>query len=295
MSLEQLELDLGKAGYRLDKGTGAVVDGSGNIMADLTKQVRKYLEQLMGSKTGQKVTQSAKDAGAGLLKTATTPAGRNMLAQRGGLLGGALATGQTILRDVERGNPVAAGGALVGGATGVGAATLLSRLAPQRGLLGAAIKVGAPIVGGLIGSQTGSNVISRTKGQLTQEPDNLVDQPPAVREAIQSRQNTYNTNEILRLAQQMRPELVENIKVIGAANREQRALDFVQTQKELQFKRLQQQAYDANTIRNQAGIGVLANAAQLGIIGAQERGAATRTLLSTNPYAANYAPNISFT
>jgi hypothetical protein len=299
MSLEQLELDLGKAGYRLDKSTGAVVDGSGNIMADLTNKVRNYLGQLRGSKAGKQATKAVKDAGAGLIQQVATPAGRNLLVQRGGLLGGALATGGTILRDVQRDNPIAAGGALVGGAAGVGTGTLLSKLAPQRGLLGAAIKVAAPIVGGVIGSQTGSNVTSRMKGAITQEPDNQVPVTPGVQEGITDRANTFATDQMLKQLIAMRPELIRNAREMGQVELElQRQLTgFKDTKDMMKTQLLQQQALDASRIRNQAGLGILSNAAKLGINAANNRALIAQTLISNNPYApgGGYAPNISFT
>jgi hypothetical protein len=298
MSVQQLELDLASKGLRLDKSTGTVVDGSGNIMADLTNKVRNYIRELAGSPQAQKAGTAAKNAGAGLLQQVATPAGRNVLAQRGGLLGGALATGGTILRDVERGNPIAAGGALVGGAAGVGAGTLLSKLAPQRGLLGAGIKIAAPIVGGLIGSQTGSNVTSRMKGAITQEPDNLVPVTPGVQEGITDRANTFANQQALNQLIALRPELIRNAREMGQVELElQRQLTGFQNTKDLmKTQLLQQQALDASRIRNQAGIGILSNAAQLGLNAANNRAALAQTIVSSNPYAAGggYAPNISF-
>jgi hypothetical protein len=97
----------------------------------------------------------------------------------------------------------------------------------------------------------------------------------------------------------MRPELIRNAREMGQVELElQRQLTgFKDTKDMMKTQLLQQQALDASRIRNQAGLGILSNAAKLGINAANNRALIAQTLISNNPYApgGGYAPNISFT
>jgi hypothetical protein len=197
-------------------------------------------------------------------------------------------------------------GSLAGGVGGMGIASLASKL-PLPGPLGAALRFGLPIVGGLIGGGAAEQAAGAF-GAKAQEAGQRPGAGPDVELGSVPMTETAATRKQLEFARQQQ---LQDIQQIGGAemalNKE--LLGYMMTQEVEQQKamlplmeRMQRtqltnaQSMLASQTAAYQQMGRQATMGKLAIGGQQERGATMRTALSQNPYMGSVlqAPNISF-
>lgn len=196
-------------------------------------------------------------------------------------------------------------GSLAGGAGGMGVASVASAFLPKP--IGAALRFGLPIVGGLIGG----GVAEQAAGAFGAKAAEAGQRPgagPDIEAGGVPLTETAATRKQLEFARQQQ---LQDIQQIGGAemalNKE--LLGYMMTQEVEQQKamlplmeRMQRtqltnaQSMLASQTAAYQQMGRQATMGKLAIGGQQERGATMRTVLSQNPYmgAVIQAPNISF-
>jgi hypothetical protein len=240
--------------------------------------------------------------------TSAAQAARGVAARPGmyGTLGTAAAyAGSQVLQGDPMGALAGGLGSLAGGAGGMGIASIASGLLPKP--LGAALRFGLPIVGGLIGGGAAEQAAGAF-GAKAQEAGQRPGAGPDVELGGVPVTETAATRKQLEFARQQQ---LQDIQQIGGAemalNKE--LLGYMMTQ-ELEkekamlplIERLQRgqltnaQSMLASQTAAYQQLGRQATMGKLAIGGQQERGATMRTALSQNPYMGSVlqAPNISF-
>jgi hypothetical protein len=241
--------------------------------------------------------------------TSAAQAARGVAARPGmyGTLGTAAAyAGSQALQGDPMGALAGGLGSLAGGVGGMGIASLASKL-PLPGPLGAALRFGLPIVGGLIGGGAAEQAAGAF-GAKAQEAGQRPGAGPDVELGGVPLTETAATRKQLEFARQQQ---LQDIQQIGGAemalNKE--LLGYMMTQEVEQQKamlplmeRMQRsqltnaQSMLASQTAAYQQLGRQATMGKLAIGGQQERGATMRTALSQNPYMGSVlqAPNISF-
>jgi hypothetical protein len=240
--------------------------------------------------------------------TSAAQAARGVAARPGmyGTLGTAAAyAGSQALQGDPMGALAGGLGSLAGGAGGMGIASIASGLLPKP--LGAALRFGLPVVGGLIGGGAAEQAAGAF-GAKAQEAGQRPGAGPDVELGGVPMTETAATRKQLEFARQQQ---LQDIQQIGGAemalNKE--LLGYMMTQEVEQQKamlplieRLQRgqltnaQSMLASQTAAYQQMGRQATMGKLAIGGQQERGATMRTALSQNPYMGSVlqAPNISF-
>ena len=197
-------------------------------------------------------------------------------------------------------------GSLGGGLSGMGIASIASKL-PLPGPIGAALRFGLPIVGGLIGGGMAEQAASSFGAKATEAgqrpgagPDVEIGGVPLTETAATRRQREFDRQQQIQDIQQVGgAELAMNKEILGyMMNKEieqQKAM--IPLMERMQRTQLtNSQAMLASQTAAYQQMGRQATMGKLAIGAQQERGATMRTALSQNPYMGSViqAPNISF-
>jgi hypothetical protein len=196
-------------------------------------------------------------------------------------------------------------GSLAGGAGGMGIASIASGLLPKP--LGAALRFGLPIVGGLIGGGAAEQAAGTFGAKATEAgkrpgagPDIELGSVPMTETAATRKQREFDRQQQLQDIQQIGgAEMALNKEIIGymmtqEVEQQKAMLPLMERMQRTQLTNAQSmlasQTAAYQQLGRQATMGKLAMGAQ------QERGATMRTALSQNPYMGSVlqAPNISF-
>jgi hypothetical protein len=196
-------------------------------------------------------------------------------------------------------------GSLAGGAGGMGIASIASGLLPKP--LGAALRFGLPIVGGLIGGGVAEQAAGAFGAKATEAgqrpgagPDVEVGGVPLTETAATRKQREFARQQQLQDIQQLGgAEMALNKEILGymmtqEVEQQKAMLPLIERMQRTQLTNAQSmlasQTAAYQQMGRQATMGKLAMGAQ------QERGATMRTALSQNPYMGSVlqAPNISF-
>jgi hypothetical protein len=196
-------------------------------------------------------------------------------------------------------------GSLAGGAGGMGIASIASGLLPKP--LGAALRFGLPIVGGLIGGGVAEQVAGTFGAKATEAgqrpgagPDVEVGGVPLTETAATRKQREFDRQQQVQDTLQIGgAEMALNKEILGymmtqEVEQQKAMLPLMERMQRTQLTNAQSmlasQTAAYQQMGRQATMGKLAMGAQ------QERGATMRTALSQNPYMGSVlqAPNISF-
>jgi hypothetical protein len=241
--------------------------------------------------------------------TSAAQAARGVAARPGmyGTLGTAAAyAGSQALQGDPMGALVGGLGSLAGGAGGMGIASIASKL-PLPGPLGAALRFGLPIVGGLIGGGAAEQAAGAFGAKATEAgqrpgagPDVELGGVPMTETAATRKQLEFDRKQQLQYIQQIGgAEMALNKELYGymmtqEVEQQKAMLPLIERLQRGQLTNAQSmlasQTAAYQQMGRQATMGKLAMGAQ------QERGATMRTALSQNPYMGSVlqAPNISF-
>jgi len=197
-------------------------------------------------------------------------------------------------------------GSLAGGVGGMGIASLASKL-PLPGPLGAALRFGLPIVGGLIGGGAAEQAAGAF-GAKAQEagqrpgagPDVELGGVPMTETAATRKQLEFDRQQQLQYIQQIGgAEMALNKELLGyrmtqEVEQQKAMLPLMERMQRTQLTNAQSMLASQTAAYQQ--LGRQATMGKLAIGGQQERGATMRTALSQNPYMGSVlqAPNISF-
>jgi hypothetical protein len=242
--------------------------------------------------------------------------GQGLAARPGmyGTLGTSVAyAGSQALQGDPMGALVGGLGSLAGGAGGMGIASLASKL-PLPGPLGAALRFGLPIVGGLIGGGAAEQAAGAfgaaagAFGAKAQEagqrpgagPDVELGGVPLTETAATRKQLEFDRKQQLQYIQQIGgAEMALDKELYGyrmtqEVEQQKAMLPLIERMKRIQLTNAQSMLASQTAAYQQ--LGRQATMAKLAIGGQQERGATMRTALSQNPYMGSVlqAPNISF-
>ena len=197
-------------------------------------------------------------------------------------------------------------GSLTGGVSGMGIASLASKL-PLPGPLGAALRFGLPIVGSLIGGGVAEQAAGAFGAKATEAgqrpgagPDVEVGGVPLTETAATRKQHEFDRQQQLQYIQQIGgAEMALSKELLGymmtqEIEQEKAMLPLIERMKRIQLTNAQSMLASETAAYQQ--MGRQATMAKLAIGGQQERGATMRTVLSQNPYMGSViqAPNISF-
>jgi hypothetical protein len=196
-------------------------------------------------------------------------------------------------------------GSLAGGGVGMGIASIASGLLPKP--LGAALRFGLPIVGGLIGGGAAEQAAGTFGAKATEAgqrpgagPDVELGGVPMTETAATRKQLEFARQQQLQDIQQIGgAEMALNKEILGymmtqEVEQQKAMLPLMERMQRTQLTNAQSmlasQTAAYQQMGRQATMGKLAMGAQ------QERGATMRTALSQNPYMGSVlqAPNISF-
>jgi hypothetical protein len=196
-------------------------------------------------------------------------------------------------------------GSLAGGAGGMGIASIASGLLPKP--LGAALRFGLPIVGGLIGGGAAEQAAGAF-GAKAQEagqrpgagPDVELGGVPMTETAATRKQLEFDRQQQLQYIQQIGgAEMALNKELLGyrmtqEVEQQKAMLPLMERMQRTQLTNAQSMLASQTAAYQQ--LGRQATMGKLAIGGQQERGATMRTALSQNPYMGSVlqAPNISF-
>ena len=196
-------------------------------------------------------------------------------------------------------------GSLAGGAGGMGIASIASGLLPKP--LGAALRFGLPIVGGLIGGGVAEQAAGAFGAKATEAgqrpgagPDVEVGGVPLTETAATRKQLEFARQQQLQDIQQIGgAEMALNKELLGyrmtqEVEQQKAMLPLMERMQRTQLTNAQSMLASQTAAYQQ--MGRQATMGKLAIGGQQERGATMRTVLSQNPYmgAVIQAPNISF-
>ena len=240
--------------------------------------------------------------------TSAAQAAKGLAARPGmyGTLGTAAAyAGSQALQGDPMGALAGGLGSLAGGAGGMGIASIASGLLPKP--LGAALRFGLPIVGGLIGGGAAEQAAGAFGAKATEAgqrpgagPDVEVGGVPLTETAATRKQLEFARQQQLQDIQQIGgAEMALNKEILGymmtqEVEQQKAMLPLMERMQRTQLTNAQSmlasQTAAYQQMGRQATMGKLAMGAQ------QERGATMRTALSQNPYMGSVlqAPNISF-
>jgi hypothetical protein len=197
-------------------------------------------------------------------------------------------------------------GSLAGGAGGMGIASIASKL-PLPGPLGAALRFGLPIVGGLIGGGAAEQAAGAFGAKATEAgqrpgagPDVEVGGVPLTETAATRKQREFDRQQQLQDIQQIGgAEMALNKELLGymmtqEVEQQKAMLPLMERLQRGQLTNAQSMLASQTAVYQQ--LGRQATMSKLAIGGQQERGATMRTALSQNPYMGSVlqAPNISF-
>ena len=197
-------------------------------------------------------------------------------------------------------------GSLAGGVGGMGIASIASKL-PLPGPLGAALRFGLPIVGGLIGGGAAEQAAGTFGAKATEAgqrpgagPDIEVGGVPLTETAATRKQREFDRQQQLQYIQQIGgAEMALNKELLGymmtqEVEQEKAMLPLMERLQRSQLTNAQAMVASETAAYQQ--LGRQATMGKLAIGGQQERGATMRTALSQNPYMGSVlqAPNISF-
>jgi hypothetical protein len=241
--------------------------------------------------------------------TSAAQAARGVAARPGmyGTLGTAAAyAGSQALQGDPMGALAGGLGSLAGGVGGMGIASLASKL-PLPGPLGAALRFGLPIVGGLIGGGAAEQAAGAFGAKATEAgqrpgagPDIEVGGVPLTETAATRKQREFDRQQQLQYIQQIGgAEMALNKELLGymmtqEVEQEKAMLPLMERLQRSQLTNAQAMVASETAAYQQ--LGRQATMGKLAIGGQQERGATMRTALSQNPYMGSVlqAPNISF-
>ena len=241
--------------------------------------------------------------------TSAAQAARGVAARPGmyGTLGTAAAyAGSQALQGDPMGALAGGLGSLTGGVSGMGIASLASKL-PLPGPLGAALRFGLPIVGSLIGGGVAEQAAGAFGAKATEAgqrpgagPDVEVGGVPLTETAATRKQHEFDRQQQLQYIQQIGgAEMALSKELLGymmtqEIEQEKAMLPLIERMKRIQLTNAQSMLASETAAYQQ--MGRQATMAKLAIGGQQERGATMRTVLSQNPYMGSViqAPNISF-
>jgi hypothetical protein len=241
--------------------------------------------------------------------TSAAQAARGVAARPGmyGTLGTAAAyAGSQALQGDPMGALAGGLGSLAGGAGGMGIASIASKL-PLPGPLGAALRFGLPIVGGLIGGGAAEQAAGTFGAKATEAgqrpgagPDIEVGGVPLTETAATRKQREFDRQQQLQYIQQIGgAEMALNKELLGymmtqEVEQEKAMLPLMERLQRSQLTNAQAMVASETAAYQQ--LGRQATMGKLAIGGQQERGATMRTALSQNPYMGSVlqAPNISF-
>jgi hypothetical protein len=241
--------------------------------------------------------------------TSAAQAARGVAARPGmyGTLGTAAAyAGSQALQGDPMGALAGGLGSLAGGVGGMGIASLASKL-PLPGPLGAALRFGLPIVGGLIGGGAAEQAAGTFGAKATEAgqrpgagPDIEVGGVPLTETAATRKQREFDRQQQLQYIQQIGgAEMALNKELLGymmtqEVEQEKAMLPLMERLQRSQLTNAQAMVASETAAYQQ--LGRQATMGKLAIGGQQERGATMRTALSQNPYMGSVlqAPNISF-
>jgi hypothetical protein len=197
-------------------------------------------------------------------------------------------------------------GSLVGGAGGMGIASIASKL-PLPGPLGAALRFGLPIVGGLIGGGAAEQAAGAFGAKATEAgqrpgagPDVELGGVPMTETAATRKQLEFDRKQQLQYIQQIGgAEMALNKELYGymmtqEVEQQKAMLPLIERLQRGQLTNAQSMLASQTAAYQQ--LGRQATMSKQAIVGQQERGATMRTALSQNPYMGSVlqAPNISF-
>ena len=241
--------------------------------------------------------------------TSAAQAARGVAARPGmyGTLGTAAAyAGSQALQGDPMGALAGGLGSLTGGVSGMGIASLASKL-PLPGPLGTALRFGLPIVGSLIGGGVAEQAAGAFGAKATEAgqrpgagPDVEVGGVPLTETAATRKQHEFDRQQQLQYIQQIGgAEMALSKELLGymmtqEIEQEKAMLPLIERMKRIQLTNAQSMLASETAAYQQ--MGRQATMAKLAIGGQQERGATMRTVLSQNPYMGSViqAPNISF-
>jgi hypothetical protein len=241
--------------------------------------------------------------------TSAAQAARGVAARPGmyGTLGTAAAyAGSQALQGDPMGALAGGLGSLAGGVGGMGIASIASKL-PLPGPLGAALRFGLPIVGGLIGGGAAEQAAGTFGAKATEAgqrpgagPDIEVGGVPLTETAATRKQREFDRQQQLQYIQQIGgAEMALNKELLGymmtqEVEQEKAMLPLMERLQRSQLTNAQAMVASETAAYQQ--LGRQATMGKLAIGGQQERGATMRTALSQNPYMGSVlqAPNISF-
>jgi hypothetical protein len=224
-----------------------------------------------------------------------------------GTLGTATAyAGSQALQGDPMGALVGGLGSLTGGLSGMGIASLASKL-PLPGPLGAALRFGLPIVGSLIAGGAAEQAAGAFGAKATEAgqrpgagPDVELGGVPMTETAATRKQLEFDRKQQLQYIQQIGgAEMALNKELLGYSmtqevEQQKAMLPLMERMQRTQLTNAQSMLASQTAAYQQ--MGRQATMGKLAIGGQQERGATMRTVLSQNPYMGSVlqAPNISF-
>ena len=196
-------------------------------------------------------------------------------------------------------------GSLLGGGVGTGVASIASGLLPKP--LGAALRYGLPVVGGLIGGGVAEQAAGAFGAKATEAgkrpgagPDAEVGGVPLTETAATRKQLEFARQQQLQDIQQIGgAEMALNKELLGymmtqEVEQQKAMLPLLERMQRAQLTNAQSMLASETAAYQQ--MGRQATMGKLAIGAQQERGATMRTALSQNPYMGSVlqAPNISF-
>jgi hypothetical protein len=240
--------------------------------------------------------------------TSAAQAAKGIAARPGmyGTLGTAAAyAGSQALQGDPMGALAGGFGSLLGGGVGTGVASIASGLLPKP--LGAALRYGLPIVGGLIGGGAAEQAAGTFGAKATEAgqrpgagPDAEVGGVPLTETAATRKQLEFARQQQLQDIQQIGgAEMALNKELLGymmtqEVEQQKAMLPLLERMQRAQLTNAQSMLASETAAYQQ--LGRQATMGKLAIGAQQERGATMRTALSQNPYMGSVlqAPNISF-
>jgi hypothetical protein len=196
-------------------------------------------------------------------------------------------------------------GSLAGGAGGMGVASVASAFLPKP--IGAALRFGLPLIGGLIGggvAEQAAGAFGAKAAEAGQRPgsgpDVEVGGVPLTETAATRKQLEFARQQQLQDIQQIGgAEMALNKEILGymmtqEVEQQKAMLPLMERMQRTQLTNAQSMLASQTAAYQQ--MGRQATMGKLAVGGQQERGATMRTVLSQNPYmgAVIQAPNISF-
>ena len=196
-------------------------------------------------------------------------------------------------------------GSLLGGGVGTGVASIASGLLPKP--LGAALRYGLPVVGGLIGGGVAEQAVGTFGAKATEAgqrpgagPDAELGGVPLTETAATRKQLEFARQQQLQDIQQIGgAEMALNKELLGymmtqEVEQQKAMLPLLERMQRAQLTNAQSMLASETAAYQQ--MGRQATMGKLAIGAQQERGATMRTALSQNPYMGSVlqAPNISF-